>query len=229
MTKVNSNSKKYLIIASAIAGVLIATLLVYYFVFVTNDNPGRENKSDNSTSQASYDPNGEATYKSEMTNKIINENQVDSNTNEQIAAEMQGFVDLLENVSISNVKVYLQNPEISSSIGNQASTNFEETGINNQNTNQNGSGSAVPSAPGQANNIDVVLNLNIDPESKNADEINREMETTSNYLSESIAQKMPNINVLVINYYVNKSDNIRAEFTYIRSGSNLFLQEFTIS
>jgi len=225
----NSNSKKYLIIASVIAGVLIAALLVYYFVFVTNDNPGRENKSDNSTSQASYELGGEATYKSEMTNKIINENQVDSNTNEQIAAEMQGFVDLLENVSISNVKVYQHNPEIIALTGNQVSTNFEETGINNQNINQNDSGSAVPSAPGQANNIDVVLNLNINPESKNADEINREMETTSNYLSESIAQKMPDINVLVINYYVNKSDNIRAEFTYIRSGSNLFLQEFTIS
>ena len=225
----NSNSKKYLIIASVIAGVLIAALLVYYFVFVTNDNPSRENKSDNSTSQASYELGGEATYKSEMTNKIINENQVDSNTNEQIATEMQGFVDLLENVSISNVKVYLQNPEISSSIGNQDSTNFKETGINNQSTGPNDSGGTMPFAFEQANNLDVVLNLNIDPESKNADEINREMETTSNYLSESIAQKMPNINVLVINYYVNKSDNIRAEFTYIRSGSNLFLQEFTIS
>lgn len=225
----NSNSKKYLIIASVIAGVLIAALLVYYFVFVTNDNPGRENKSDNSTSQASYELGGEVTYKSEMTNKIINEKQVDSNTNEQIAAEMQGFVDLLENVSISNVKVYLQNPEISSSIGNQDSTNFKETGINNQSTGPNDSGNTMPFDSEQANNLDVVLNLNINPESKNADEINREMETTSNYLSESIAQKMPNINVLVINYYVNKSDNIRAEFTYIRSGSNLFLQEFTIS
>lgn len=225
----NSNSKKYLIIASVIAGVLIATLLVYYFVFVTNDNPGRENKSDNSTSQAIYELGGEATYKSEMTNKIINENQVDSNTNEQIAAEMQGFVDLLENVSISNVKVYLQNPEISLSIGNQDSTNFKETGINSQSTGPNDSDDTMPFASEQANNLDVVLNLNIDPESKNADEINSEMETTSNYLSESIAQKMPNINVLVINYYVNKSDNIRAEFTYIRSGSNLFLQEFTFS
>ncbi len=225
----NSNSKKYLIIASVIAGVLIAALLVYYFVFVTNDNPGRENKSDNSTSQASYELGGEATYKSEMTNKIINENQVDSNTNEQIAAEMHGFVDLLENVSINNVKVYLQNPEISSSIGNQGSTNFKETGINDQSTGPNDSGDTMPFASEQANNLDVVLNLNIDPESKNADEINCEMETTSNYLSESIAQKMPNISVLVINYYVNKSDNIRAEFTYIRSGSNLFLQEFTIS
>lgn len=225
----NSNSKKYLIIASVTAGVLIAALLVYYFVFVTNDNSGRENKSDNSTSQVSYELGEEATYKSEMTNKIINENQVDSNTNEQITAEMQGFVDLLENVSISNVKVYLQNPEFSSLIGNQGSTNFKETGTNNQSTGPNDSGDTTPFASEQANNLDVVLNLNIDPESKNADEINREMETTSNYLSESIAQKMPNINVLVINYYVNKSDNIRAEFTYIRSGSNLFLQEFTIS
>lgn len=225
----NSNSKKYLIIASVIAGVLIAALLVYYFVFVTNDNPGRENKSDNSTLQASYELGGEANYKSEMTNKIINENQVDSKTNEQTASEIQGFVDLLENVSISNVKVYLQNPEISSLIGNQDSTNFKETGINNQSVGLNDSGDTMPFASEQANNLDVVLNLNIDPESKNADEINREMETTSNYLSESIAQKMPNINVLVINYYVNKSDNIRAEFTYIRSGSNLFLQEFTIS
>ena len=164
-----------------------------------------------------------------MTNKIINESQVDSNTNEQIAAEMQGFVDLLENVSISNVKVYLQNPEISLSIGNQDSTNFKETGTNSQSTGSNDSDDTMPFASEQANNLDVVLNLNIDPESKNADEINSEMETTSNYLSESIAQKMPNINVLVINYYVNKSDNIRAEFTYIRSGSNLFLQEFTIS
>ncbi len=224
----NSNSKKYLIIASVIAGVLIAALLVYYFVFVTNDNPGRENKSDNSTSQAGYEIGGEATYKSEMTNKIINENQVDSNTNEQMAAEMQGFVDLLENVSISNVKVYLHNPEISSSLGNQGSTNFKETGINNQSTGPNDSGGTMPFTSEQGNNLDVVLNLNINPESKNADEISREMETTSNYLSESIAQKMPDINVLVINYYVNKSDNIRAEFTYIRSGSNLFLQEFTI-
>ena len=99
----------------------------------------------------------------------------------------------------------------------------------NQSTGPNDSGDTMPFASEQANNLDVVLNLNIDPESKNADEINREMETTSNYLSESIAQKMPNINVLVINYYVNKSDNISAEFTYIRSGSNLFLQEFTIS
>jgi len=225
----NSNSKKYLIIASVIAGVLIAALLVYYFVFVTNDNPGRENKSDNSTSQASYELGGEATYKSEMTNKIINENQVDSKTNEQISAEMQGFVELLENVSISNVKVYLQNPEISSSIGSQDSTNLKETGINNQSMGPNNSGDTTPFTSGQTNNLDVVLNLNIDPESKNADEINREMETTSNYLSESIALKTTNINVLVINYYVNKSDDIRAEFTYIRSGSNLFLQEFTIS
>ena len=210
------------------AGVLIAALLVYYFVFVTNDNSGNENMSDKSTSQANYEPKEEATYKSEMTNKINNENLVDSSTNEQIAAKIRGSVDLLENVTLSNVKIYQHNPEIIAMTGNQAPTNFEETGINNQGTNQNGSGSAVPSAPGQANNIDVVLNLNINPESKNADEINREMETTSTYLSESIAQQMPDINVLVINYYINKSDNIRAEFTYVRSGSNLFLQEFTI-
>ena len=225
----NSSSKKYLIIASVIAGVLIAALLVYYFVFVTNNNSGNENMSDNTISQANYEPKEEATYKSEMTNKINNENLVDSSTNEQIAGKIRGSVDLLENVTISNVKVYQHNPEIIALKGNQASTNFDETGINNQGTNQNGSGSAVPSAPGQANDIDVVLNLNINPESKNADEINREMETTSNYLSESIAQQMPDINVLVINYYINKSDNIRAEFTYVRSGSNLFLQEFTIS
>ena len=221
--------KKYLIIASVIAGVLIAALLVYYFVFVTNNNSWSENNSDNTTSQANYEPKEEATYKSEMTNKINNENLVDSSTNEQIAGKIRGSVDLLENVTISNVKVYQHNPEIIALKGNQVSTNFDETGINNQGTNQNGSGSDVPSAPGQANNIDVVLNLNINPESKNADEINREMETTSNYLSESIAQQMPDINVLVINYYVDKSDNIRAEFTYVRSGSNLFLQEFTIS
>ena len=225
----NSSSKKYLIIASVIAGVLIAALLVYYFVFVTNDDSGSENKSDNTISQANYEPKEDATYKSEMTNKIIKENLVDSNANEQTAAKIRSSVDLLENITISNVKAYQHNPENIAMTGNQASTNFEETGINNQNTNQNGSGNAVPSAPGQANNIDVVLNLNINPESKNADEINREMETTSNYLSESIAQQTPDINVLVINYYVNKSDNIRAEFTYVRSGSNLFLQEFTIS
>ena len=54
------------------------------------------------------------------------------------------------------------------------------------------------------------------------------METTSNFLADEIAKDMDEISVLIINYYINNSDKMRASFTYMRSGNNMFLQEFTM-
>ena len=225
----NNNSKKMLIIASTVAGVLIAGLLIYYFVFVNNSSKEQSINDNNSTKTTTEASNNNSTNKSETANKITSGQLVESSVNEQMSSKIRNSIDLLENISVKNVSVYQHNTDISAEIRNQDSTNSGYSGSNSQGSASDAADYVQPPAASNGNNVDMVLDLTINPESKDSKEISQEMETTSNYLAETYAREMPEINVLVINYYVNKSDSISGEFTYIRSGSNLFLQEFTIS
>ena len=229
----NHNSKKSLIIASVVAAILIIGLLIYYFVFVIKEPSGTESNQDiiqsNSSNVTSEDNNKNSVSESGAVNIITSAPQVDSNINKEMTAKIQGKVELLENVSISNIRIHQQNEDASSDSMKQDSTNPGSSSDNSQSSDINAAYNSSSSNNNQTGSVNIVLDLTINPESDDKELAGKEMETTSNYLAENYAVEMPEINVLILNYHIGNDENIVGEFTYLRSGSNLFLQEFTIN
>ena len=229
----NHNSKKSLIIASVVAVILIIGLLIYYFVFAIKEPSGTESNQDiiqsNSSNVTSEDNNKNSVSESGAVNNITSAPQVDSNINKEMTAKIQGKVELLENVSISNIRIHQQNEDASSGSMKQDSTNSGSSSDNSQSSDINAAYNSSSSNNNQTGSVNIVLDLTINPESDDKELAGKEMETTSNYLAENYAVEMPEINVLILNYHIGNDENIVGEFTYLRSGSNLFLQEFTIN
>lgn len=229
----NHNSKKSLIIASVVAVILIIGLLIYYFVFAIKEPSGTESNQDiiqsNSWNVTSEDNNKNSVSESGAVNIITSAPQVDSNINKEMTAKIQGKVELLENVSISNIRIHQQNEDASSGSMKQDSTNSGSSSDNSQSSDINAAYNSSSSNNNQTGSVNIVLDLTINPESDDKELAGKEMETTSNYLAENYAVEMPEINVLILNYHIGNDENIVGEFTYLRSGSNLFLQEFTIN
>lgn len=229
----NHNSKKSLIIASVVAAILIIGLLIYYFVFAIKEPSGTESNQDiiqsNSSNLATEESNKNNASGSEAVNIITSTPQVDSKVNEEITTKIQGKVELLENVSISNIRIHQQNEDASSGSMKQDSTKAVGTPDSNQSSDINAAYNSSSSNNNQTGSVNIVLDLTINPESDDKELAGKEMETTSNYLAENYAVEMPEINVLILNYHIGNDENIVGEFTYLRSGSNLFLQEFTIN
>lgn len=229
----NHNSKKSLIIASVVAAILIIGLLIYYFVFVIKEPSGTESNQDivqsNSLNVTSEDNNKNSDLENRAVNIITSAPQVDSKINEEMTAKIQGKVELLENVFVSNIRIHQQNEDASSGSMKQDSTKPGDSSDNSQSSDINAAYNSSSSNNNQTGSVNIVLDLTINPESDDKELAGKEMETTSDYLAENYAVEMPEINVLILNYHIGNDENIVGEFTYLRSGSNLFLQEFTIN
>ena len=235
-----ANKKKIIIIVIiGIVAVVCSGGLYYYLAFINN--------SGNNSKNTEMDMNNPA-YVAEMNSSNNNVNKedeitgnevVDSNINNLLSAKISEKVNLLNDVKLDNIKIYKANNSGSVTTGNplnQESTynNIENTINNSDNNSQNNNFnnfSDIQNNNGANNseNVNVILDLTLKPSSDNMETVRQDMETKANNLAVSIANEKPNIMTAIVNFGVDGRPNAKASFTFERSGSNMFLQEFMMS
>ena len=235
-----ANKKKIIIIVIiGIVAVVCSGGLYYYLAFINN--------SGNNSKNTEMDMNNPA-YVAEMNSSNNNVNKedeitgnevVDSNINNLLSAKISEKVNLLNGVKLDNIKIYKANNSGSTNTGNplnQESTynNIENTINNSDNNSQNNNFnnfSDIQNNNGANNseNVNVILDLTLKPSSDNMETVRQDMETKANNLAVSIANEKPNIMTAIVNFGVDGRPNAKASFTFERSGSNMFLQEFMMS
>ncbi len=234
------NKKKIIIIVIiVIVAVVCSGGLYYYLAFINN--------SGNNSKNTEMDMNNPA-YVAEMNSSNNNVNKedeitrnevVDSNINNLLSAKISEKVNLLNDVKLDNIKIYKANNSGSTNTDNplnQESTynNIENTINNSDNNSQNNNFnnfSDIQNNNGANNseNVNVILDLTLKPSSDNMETVRQDMETKANNLAVSIANEKPNIMTAIVNFGVDGRPNAKASFTFERSGSNMFLQEFMMS
>ena len=229
----NEKKKIIFVIVSGIIAVIIAAGLYYYLAFVNNN-----------TKNSTDDMNNPA-YIAEMNNTNNNVNKkeeiekselVDSKVNDELSAKIEGYAKNLDNVKVDSIKIYKASAAASASSLNQESTyndienNVNNANSNNGNINSNNSGvNRDTNDSNQSENVNVILDLTLKPSSDNMETVRQDMETKANNLAVSIANEKPNIMTAIVNFGVDGKPNAKASFTFERSGSNMFLQEFMMS
>lgn len=229
----NEKKKIIFVIVSGIIAVIIAAGLYYYLAFVNNN-----------TKNSTDDMNNPA-YIAEMNNTNNNVNKkeeiekselVDSKVNDELSAKIEGYVKSLDNVKVDSIKIYKASTASFANSLNQESTynnienNVNATNSNNGNINSNNSGvNRDTNDSNQSENVNVILDLTLKPSSDNMETVRQDMETKANNLAVSIANEKPNIMTAIVNFGVDGKPNAKASFTFERSGSNMFLQEFMMS
>ena len=229
----NEKKKIIFVIVSGIIAVIIAAGLYYYLAFVNNN-----------TKNSTDDMNNPA-YITEMNNTNNNVNKkeeiekselVDSKVNDELSAKIEGYAKNLDNVKVDSIKIYKASTASSESSLSQESTynnienNVNNANSNNVNINSNNSGvNRDTNDSNQSENVNVILDLTLKPSSDNMETVRQDMETKANNLAVSIANEKPNIMTAIVNFSVDGKPNAKASFTFERSGSNMFLQEFMMS
>ena len=208
-----ANKKKIIIIVIiGIVAVVCSGGLYYYLAFINN--------SGNNSKNTEMDMNNPA-YVAEMNSNNNNVNKkdeitknevVDSNTNNLLSAKISEKVNLLNDVKLDNIKIYKANNLGASTTGNLL--NQESTYNNIEN---------------QPENVNVILELILVPESNNMETVRQDMETKANNLAVSIANEKPSIITAIVKFSIQGMPDANASFTFERSGSNMFLQDFMMS
>lgn len=235
----DKKNKNIFFIVSVSAAVLIAGVMFYFLLF---DNNGSNIMKNND-----IDLNNPA-YVAEMNNgndNVIKEEDiekgeaVDSKINEHLTAKIKEKALGLENVKVSNVKIYkaqslpqkaapdsLNQESIYNNIDNQSNNNNN----NNYEVAENNSNNNIPVTNDiDVDNVNVIIDLKLHPNSNDMETIRQDMETKANNLAVAIANEKPNIMNAIVNFSLDNITNARASFTFERSGNNMFLQEFTMS
>ena len=239
----DKNRKISFIVVPIVAAVLIAGVLIYYFVFYLKD--------DNNTEDPSIDYNNPAVI-AELNNnqnnipksdEIIKGELVDEKINNELTAKIQQSVNSLGNVAVDSIKIYKLSGTPDNNSLNQDTTGnsqvnqaINQSGNTATNTGDNAGGNQANIQNNQAQNtstapesVNVIMDLTLTPSSNSMETARQEMETQANNLAVSIATEKPTIMTAIVNFSMKNNPNAKASFTFERSGNNMFLQEFTMS
>lgn len=229
------NEKKRLIfiIISGIVAVILAAVLYYYLAFVSNNKNNTNNDMNNPAYVAEMNNSNNNVNKKE---EIEKSELVDSKINDALSAKIQGYVKELDNIEVNGIRIYKASSNYDANLLKQESTynnvenNTVNTNVNNGNNNDNNSvGNEGNNTSNQSENVNIILDLTLKPSSDNMETVRQELETKANNLAVSIANEKPNIMTAIVNFSVGGKPNAKASFTFERSGSNMFLQEFMMS